>query len=182
MKTKTQQTKVTYRKQQGALSLEMLLVLVIVLAILGWALSRGTMMQSRSSTLSEATNDIVLMENVRGLLKSAGSYGAAGTDLVPALITAAGVPTDMTISSNQIYNASGGQVTIVSTGAGFTLTTALLAPDVCMQTAIKVSGSVTGVSTVINGGSAISGAVSSAQASSGCNQVGNANSIAFSAS
>lgn len=168
--------------QRGALSLEMLLVLMIVLLLLGWALSRGAMMQSRAGTLTEGTNSVALIENVRGLLKSAGAYGAAGADLVPSLVTAAGVPGDMTIAANKIYNSYGGDVTIVSTGAGFAVTSPKLPPDVCMQAAMKVSGSIPGVSTAINGGASASGAVASATAAAACNQAGNANSVVFSAS
>lgn len=168
--------------QRGALSLEMLLVLMIVLLLLGWALSRGTMMQSRAGTLTEGTNSVAIIENVRGLLKSSGSYGANGSDLVPSLITAAGVPGDMTVSANKIYNTYGGEVAIVSSGAGFSVTTQKLPPDVCMQAAMKVSGSIPGVSTSINGGAASTGAVASAAAAAACNQAGNANTVAFSAS
>lgn len=165
--------------QRGAISLEMMIAVGLIIVLFGWAVSRSDMMQSRAGTLIGASNVVTLGENVRGLLKTGSGYGASGTSLVADLIASKGVPKNITISGSTIINDYNGTMTIASTGAGFTITDPNLPSDICIQEATKVSKTATFTTTAVNGNAAITGEVPRATATTQCNQAGNANSITF---
>jgi type II secretory pathway pseudopilin PulG len=167
-------------QQRGAISLEMIIVIALLIVLFGWAVSRSDMMQSRAGTLTSASNIVTLGQNVRSLLKDSTGYGASGTDLVPALITNNGVPKNITIAGGTaLVNDYGGPITIVSTGSGFIATDTSLPPDICIQDAMKVSKSGTYTSISINGGAATGGEITSAMAGASCTLAGQSNSISY---
>lgn len=167
------------KKQSGAISLEMMIAVGLIIVLFGWAVSRSEMMQSRTGTLTGASNMVTLGENVRSLLKTGTGYGTSGTSLVTNLIASKGVPKNITISGGTMVNDYGGTITIVSTGAGFAVTDPNLPTDICIQEAIKVSKSATFTTTAINGNTAITGEVPNSTATTQCNQSGNANTLVF---
>ncbi|HEP8725751.1 TPA: pilus assembly protein PilX [Pseudomonas aeruginosa] len=154
------------KKQAGFGAIEMIVVLIIVIGLLALAASRWDTLFGSNEAAEEISNVNMLMAGAKNLKTSSG-YGTSGTNLVPALIKADAVPKNMTVTSSAIYNTWGGAVTVVSTGTGFTVTSAAIPEGVCMTLATKLaSGGV--YSTKMNSGTAIIGAVTQAAATSGC--------------
>lgn len=154
------------KKQAGFGAIEMIVVLIIVIGLLALAASRWDALFGSNEAAEEISNVNMLMAGAKNLKTSSG-YGAANTNLVPALIKAGAVPTNMTVTSNAIYNTYGGAVTVTSTGTGFTVTSAAIPEGVCMTLATKLArGGV--YSTKINTGGVIVGEVTQAAATSGC--------------
>ena len=73
----------------------------------------------------------------------------------------------MNVSGNTLYNAWNGTVTVTSGGMNFVLTENGLPGDACVTLATKISRGQK-VSTAINGGSSVTGEVSSATAAASC--------------
>ncbi|MRK19099.1 type 4 pilus major pilin [Pseudomonas sp. JG-B] len=73
----------------------------------------------------------------------------------------------MSVTGGALFNAFGGSVTVVSTGIGFTITSADLPKKACVNAA-KGIGRGAQFSTRINAGTAIVGEVTSAAATTGC--------------
>lgn len=154
------------KKQAGFGAIEMIVVLIIVIGLLALAASRWDTLFGSNEAAEEISNVNMLMAGAKNLKTSSG-YGASGTNLVPALIKADAVPRNMTVTSSAIYNTWGGAVTVVSTGTGFTVTSATIPDGVCMTLATKLArGGV--YSTRLNSGTAIIGEVTQAAATSGC--------------
>ncbi|MCX2694507.1 type 4 pilus major pilin [Pseudomonas sp. DCB_CB] len=156
------------KNQVGAMSaIEMALIIAVGVVALYAAVAYGPKLWASSDNSRELENISSLVTNVRNL-KTVSGYGASGTNLVPQLITAGAVPGPMTISGTTIINTWGGVVTIVSTGYGFTVTAPSIPATGCIFLATKfaATGSVT---TKINSGTAVSGEVTSAAATTGCN-------------
>ena len=164
------------RLQRGFVSIEVIIVLVVVLGLLALGASKMDMLSTGGDTTEEMSNIQALYANIKGL-KSSQGYGTAGTDLTSQLISLKGVPKNMSVVSGVVYNLFSGAVTIVSTGAGFTLSSASLPPEVCIKLATKVSRSGNFSSTTINANTAISGEVVPATASTQCN--GTTNTVAW---
>lgn len=163
-------------KQFGFLSVEALIVLIVVLALLGIAASRSGMLSGGSQAVEEVGNIQSLYANIKSLKTSSG-YGAAGTNLVPALITADGIPKNMSVVSGVPYNDFGGAVQIVSTGSGFTITTNGLSSAACVKQSTSISRGGAFATTQIGSNAAINGEVTSATASSQC--TGSANTVTW---
>ncbi|MCD0261558.1 MULTISPECIES: type 4 pilus major pilin [Xanthomonas] len=163
------------RSQVGVSLVELVIGMVIlgaiVIAILGVA--RGARGSSKVQTESQNYN--ALIECARNM-KSAGTYGASGTNLLPAAINRQCIPTTMPVTGTTVSNQFGGAVTLVSTGTGFIFSTAAIPTEVCggIATDLSQSGA---YSTKINGGTGITGPVSVAQADAGCSS--EANTIAW---
>lgn len=159
------------RSQAGVSLVELVIGMVIlgaiVIAILGVA--RGARGSSKVATESQNYN--ALIECARNM-KSAGTYGASGTNLMPAAINRQCIPTTMPVTGTTVSNPFGGAVTLVSTGTGFTLSTAALPQEVCGGVATDLSQS-GAYSTKLNGGTAITGPISVAQADAGCSTATN---------
>lgn len=164
------------RRQQGFSLLELGIVLVIIAIIVIVVLARGASERNTASGSNESQDVIAVLGAATGL-KSAGTYGAAGTDLVPSIVAENDAPGDWSHTTTTMTNNAGGPVTVVSNGNTFTLTSGNYPQQECIKVALAVSqsGSYT---TAINGGTAINGPVSSAAATAGCNSATN-NSIAF---
>jgi len=150
------------------------LIAVSILAILGYK----SLAKSDSTTGTE-TNNVAVMTTKMPKLKAAGSYGTSGTDLMPALIALGGVPSTMSITGNTVTNSWGGSVTASSTGPGYTITYNNVPKDACVSLAGGMSGGSSGdMTTSINGGSAISGAVQGSQSATACSSE-TANTVAW---
>ncbi|TAL63627.1 MAG: prepilin-type N-terminal cleavage/methylation domain-containing protein [Burkholderiaceae bacterium] len=163
-------------KQKGLTLIELIVAIAIGLIILA-AAAAGISKGFGASDVGADTDHInTLLVNVRDDLRSVNGYGPAGTDLVPSLRTAGGIPSDMTITANVPYNAWNGPVGITSTGLGYQLTSANIPADACVKEATKLSRPGT-VTTSINGGAAITGAVPVTTATSQCS--GTANTLTF---
>ncbi|KAF1702978.1 type 4 pilus major pilin [Pseudoxanthomonas kaohsiungensis] len=167
------------RKQAGLTLIELSIGIVIGLVILAVAVGAISSTMSKSDINSDAQGLSGIIAGTK-TLRTNGSYGATGTNLVPSLIALKAVPSSVTVSGTTLQNQWGGSLTVVSTGNGYTVTTSAIPQDACIEHAIKLSKTM--LSTSINAGADIGGAVTAAQATTGCNASGNANSIAFSAS
>ncbi|WP_307546491.1 type 4 pilus major pilin [Xanthomonas sacchari] len=149
----------------------MVILGAIVIAVLGVA--RGA--RSSSKIQTEGRNYNSLIECARNM-KSAGTYGANGTDLMPAAINRNCVPSTMPIHGTTASNPFGGAVYLVSSETGLTLTTGSIPKEVCSGLVTDLSQSGAYV-TRINGGTGISGPVPTATADSSCSS--DANTIAW---
>jgi hypothetical protein len=155
------------KRMHGFLSIEAMVVLTVVLILLGIAAARSDMLTGSSSAFEEVGNIQSLYASTKGLKTTTG-YGAAGTDLVSQLIASNGVPKNMTVSGGQLYNSAGGTMSVVSTGAGFSVTTNGVARDSCIKQVTNISRGGAMATTQINSNSAISGEVGSSVASTQC--------------
>lgn len=155
------------RRQAGWMSIEMLFVLLVALIGVGYALFNGGQLMGTSDISNEQSNIGQLIANTRKL-KGMSGYGASSTNLVPQLIATKGVP-NMSMSGGALYNAWSGSVTVVSNGMTFTVTENGLPQDACISLASKMSRG-SKATTAINSGTAITGEVDSAAATSGCSK------------
>jgi prepilin-type N-terminal cleavage/methylation domain-containing protein len=163
-------------KQTGLTLIEVLIALVLGLLALYGVFSLYQSGTTTANNQGELENVTSLITSIR-TLKTASGYGASGTNLLPVLINSGGVPGTMSVSGNAVTNVWNGAVTAVSTGAGFTLTYADVPKANCNVLATK-SPTGRSLSVSINGGSAISGEVSSTAANAGCST--DANTLAWS--
>ncbi|WP_248767861.1 type 4 pilus major pilin [Pseudomonas sp. MWU12-2345] len=157
-------------RQRGYIDLSMMFVLIVIAIGIGYAIYNGGSLLASSDVSNEQSNISQLIANTRKLKGSAG-YGASGTDLVTQLVASKGLP-NMSISGATLYNAWNGAVTVLSGGMNFVITENGLPQDACMTLATKLSRGQK-VTTSINGGSAVTGEVTSASASSTCTDSSN---------
>jgi len=165
------------KKTKGFTLMEVLIVLLIGAVIMVLVTPRIAKLFGRSETTFETQNIVDLISNIKGM-RDQGSYGASGTNLIPQLIANDGLPDSLNVNSGVVTNTWGGAVTAVSTGIGFTLSYAAPMPQAaCVAIATKMSNSTINT-TKINGGSAVTGRVSQAQATADC-AASTANTIVF---
>jgi hypothetical protein len=162
-------TKNTHR-QGGFIDISMLFVLIVIAIGLGYAIYNGGSLMGSSDVGNEQSNIGQLIANTRKL-KGSNGYGASGTSLVTQLTIAKGLP-NMSVSGANLYNAWNGTVTVTSGGMTFVVTENGLPGDACMTLATKISRGQK-VQTSINGGSGITGEVSSSAASASCTDTNN---------
>lgn len=164
------------KKQQGFLSIEVIIVLVVILGLLALGASKMDMLRSGSDTTEEMSNIQALYASTK-TLKSSTGYGASGTDLAALLVTYKGVPKNMAVSGSVISNLFGGTVPILSTGTGFTITENSVPPEDCIKLAPKISRSGSFTTTQINANAAVTGEVTPAVAGTQC--TGSTNTLTF---
>lgn len=157
--------------QRGMTLIEMMVVLILIILVVAAAASRIGGVFGKSEIADTVTNLNTLLVNTK-TLRSAGGYGATGTDLVPTLIAVNGVPKAMPIQSGAIKNPWNGDVSVTSTGAGFQITTGSVPKDACVELANKVSRG-GAVSTKINSAAAVVGEVSTIAAGTSCSSDSN---------
>lgn len=162
--------------QAGFTAIEMMVVLIVGIILLAAGGATIAKMFSANQLQTEVSNYSQVILNTKSL-RSSGGYGTAATDLVPSLIATDGIPKTMSVVSAKPQNAWGGEVTVVSTGAGFTLTTPAVPKAACIELATKISrgGAVT---TTIGATTAVTGEMDLATATTNCASA-TANSIAF---
>ncbi|MFJ3119603.1 type 4 pilus major pilin [Pseudomonas protegens] len=161
--------------QAGFIDLSMLFVLICIAIGIGYAIYNGGSLLGSSDVSNEQSNIGQLIANTRKL-KGSNGYGTSGTSLVQQLITSKGLP-NMSVSGTTLYNAWNGTVTVASGGMTFILTENGLPADACMTLATKISRGQK-VTTSINGGSGVTGEVSSATAAASCTDT-NSNTLAW---
>lgn len=165
------------KKQRGATLMEMMVWIAISLVIVAGAAAGIAAVFSSNDVNDDATNINQLLINTKRM-HDVNGYGTSGTDLIPALTASNGVPSTLTVVSKVPYNAWNGAITITSTGLGYTLTTTNIPQQACIEESTKLSMPGT-YSVSINGGSAITGVVSHAAATTGCSKTDSTNKIAF---
>jgi type II secretory pathway pseudopilin PulG len=163
----------TLSKQGGFLSIEMIIVIIVVLGLIIFGASKSDALRSGSGTSEEVSN-IQMLHTSTKLLRGSGGYGPANTDLTEQLIATKGIPTNMPLKSNVLYNSFGGVVTIKSTGLGFTITSNSLPGDVCSKVTNIISRGGLFSTIKINSNPEITGEGLSAVTSKQCDAKNNA--------
>lgn len=166
------------KKQRGLTAIELAVALMVSLLVLAIAVKYGPKLMATNKSATEVSAVSQLISNIQAT-KTVSGYGASGTDLIAGLVNANGIPAGMTINGTSVTNSFGGAVTAKSTGIGFTVTSAALTSEACVALATNLGGNDT-LTTKIGSGTAISGEVTFAAASSGCS--GSSNSITWTSS
>jgi Tfp pilus assembly protein FimT len=162
-----EQRKRQIKAQQGFTALEVLLVMVVAIIIVVIAADRGSKLKGNNDTTTEVSNIATLANNTRALKTSIG-YGASTTSLVGSLVAIGGVPSNMAITGSDINNSWGGKVPIASTGTGFTITYNSVPKSNCIIMASQLSQGGMFSKIQVNSATEVSGAYSSAQATTDC--------------
>lgn len=142
--------------------------LIAVAAVVAYALQKP-------NQAAEIQAISTIMNEMRQNRNSTG-YGTS--DYVPALVAAVGKT--ITVTNGKLYNKSGGDITVVGAGTGFTVSTSKLNQSDCIKIATSISGGDV-ASTKINGGSNLTGEVSTLTAQTACTS-GNTNTLSFTTS
>lgn len=164
--------------QAGFTAIELLVVLIVGVTIYALSTGKIDMLFSGSEMVEESGNIGAISGNIRALKTNSG-YGANGTNLTASLVAIKGTPKNVSVVSGVMYNLWGGTIVPTSTGAGFAIAYSQVPQDACVKLATKIAAGGTFASTAINGGSAIVGEVTAAQATTQCNT--NSNSMVFTA-
>lgn len=159
------------KSQAGFGALEVMIALIIGSLVIIGAVAWYQTLDTKSKNSDELSNIGMIMTNTR-LLRTVSGYGPSGTNLMPILQNAGGLPDSMQVTSNVVFNAWGGNVTNASNGTTFTITYTGLPAENCIFLASKSAASAT-LQTRINSGAAITGEVTSIQADTGCNSDSN---------
>lgn len=153
-------------KQGGFGALEVMIAIAVgIFAIIG-AINWYSKLTNTSNNNEELQNVSSLITNTRQL-KTQSGYGPTGTNLIPVLIAGEGIPETMQKSGSTVSNLWGGAVTNVSTGSGYNMTYAGVPDSNCIFLATKSTNS-NSLTIRINGGTAITGEVTSIAATSAC--------------
>mgnify|MGYP006176810427 CR=1 FL=1 len=166
------------RKQNGATTMEVLFFLIVAALVLYGVVQMGFKLFGKQTNNTEQSNVAELIINTRAL-KSSQGYGASGTNIVPQLIATDGIPNGLTVVSNVAYNAWNGVVSVASAGVAFTITYQSVPKDACVALATKVAKN-QAFSTRINSGTALTGEVTAAIATTSCS--GTSNTVAWTVS
>ena len=150
----------------GFVSVEVIFVVAVVLGLLALGASKTGILSGGADATEELSN-IQALYSATKELKTASGYGSNGANLVSQLSATDSFPKNIAFVSSVPKNVFGGTITINSTGSGFTIGEDTLPQKACVQLATKISRGGT-FSTVSINGSAYSGEVTSAQASSAC--------------
>lgn len=157
------------------------MMLAVIAAIVISAVLYGVYHLVTSDSRSSSENDALV--SAVGLIQGhcnngVNGYGTNGTNLDTCLINLGKVPSGWkAVGTTGLVNAYGGQVTITSTGTGFSINDAGLPTDGCSDAAGSNSTTFSIATTSINGGTAQTGSVSNA--SSQCSNPGTGNSVTF---
>lgn len=153
------------RKSKGFTLIEMLIVLVIIIILASVAVAavRGAM---GKSDVASDLQGIASLQTATKSLRGAGGYGAAGTNLVPTLVAMDAVPKTLTLNGTNITNAWNGDVTVVSTGTGYSITSTGIPKDACIEEASKLSKGA--MSTKVGSAAAVNGEVTTITATASC--------------
>lgn len=179
MKTRISRALGAKAKQAGFTAIEVMVVLTVGLGIIALSSGKLDMLFGGSNLTEEVSNINTLLVNIKSL-KTTSGYGAAGTDLTTQLSAIGGVPRNISVASNVMYNNWGGTIVPKSTGTGFTIADGSLPMDVCIKIATKTSKSGAFSTIAINANGAITGEVTSAVATTQCNSAA-ANLLTFAA-
>jgi hypothetical protein len=162
------------KRSAGFTALELIMVILTGLALIIGAIIAGKALFTKKDTATDLQAISQLQTNVKSLRGSTG-YGASGTNLVPALIAMEGVPKTLTVTGTTLQNTWGGQITVVSTGLGVTITSSDIPKESCIEEAGKLSRVM--ATTKVGSAAAVSGEVTPVAASTSC--ASDANTIAW---
>lgn len=164
-------------KQGGFGALEVMIAIFVgIFAVIG-AIAWNSKLTNTANNNDELQNVSSLITNTRQM-KTQSGYGTSGTNLIPVLLAADGIPENMQKTGTTVFNVWGGAVTNVSTGTGYTLTYAGVPDSNCIFLASKSANS-EALSVKINGGTAIVGEVTSIAATAACT-AGTTNTVSWS--
>lgn len=139
----------------SSLGVMMILISIVVTAF--------TLAHFYVNSTSELTLITTVMNETRNL-RSSNGYG--NDDYVPALVAGGSISKSYTISNNQIYNKSGGLVTVKGNGVGFIVTDMGLPQRDCVKVARSI-GTADLASTKINN-TTFTSEVTAANAATAC--------------
>ncbi|MCD0253117.1 pilus assembly protein PilX [Xanthomonas campestris pv. campestris] len=152
-------------QQAGFNLLEMMIVLVVIIIAVAVAAANIFGATSKNDVAQDVQGIGSLQANTK-TTRGSGGYGAAGADLIPTLIALGAIPKTLTLTGTTVTNTWGGSVTVVSTGAGFTITSQGVPKAACIEEAAKLSrGAAT---TKVGAAAAVNGEVSIAAATASC--------------
>lgn len=157
------------------------MMLAVIAAIVISAVLYGVYHLVTSDSRSSSENDALV--SAVGLIQGhcnngVNGYGTNGANLDTCLINLGKVPSGWkAVGTTGLVNAYGGNVTISSTGTGFTLNDAGLPSDACSDAAGANSTTFSIATTSINGGTAQTGSISNA--STQCSNSGTGNAVLF---
>lgn len=152
-------------KQSGFMSIDALGWTIFAVIVLGFVAAAVWKVLTGTDSTIELSNVTALMSNTKQL-KTRTGYGPSGTDLMPSLIAIDGTG-GMSVSGATVTNQYNGAVTLVSNGMTYTLTSTNYPKSACIALSTKAAKD-TLTTTKINGGSAISGEVQTAAATTAC--------------
>jgi len=165
------------RAQRGFTALELIVVLIVGLGVIAVVASKFDMLFGGSNVNEEVSDIGTLLANTKGL-KTVSGYGVSGTNLIPQLIAAGGIPKNMSIVSGVLYNTWGGTVAVTSTGPGFSIGYTGTPEEACVKLSTKANKGGTFASVKVNSAASVSGEYTSAQATTDCSSP-TANSITW---
>lgn len=155
----------TPKNQCGFLSIDGVMWIMLITIALGFIAWIGYKMLGSSDAAVEQSNITTIITNAKKLKGSSG-YGTSGTNLVPSLIAIDGTGS-MGVSGTTLTNQWNGAVTLVSNGMTFTLSESNVPKAACITLTTKIAKDKQ-TTTAINGGSATSGEILPAVATTGC--------------
>jgi prepilin-type N-terminal cleavage/methylation domain-containing protein len=153
------------RNQDGFTAIELIVVLIIAVALYALSANQFDRLFGGSNIAEEVSNINTLYVNTK-VLKTTSGYGTS--DLTDQLVAIKGVPRNMSVIDNVIYDTWGGAVSVVGTGVGFTIRSNKVPRDACIQLGTRISKAGTFGSLNINGTS-YAGEITSANATTSCN-------------
>ena len=154
-------------RRSGGFTLVEIIIVVVIIAIIA-ALAGPRIIKAFGG--SDANDELQNMQQLFGNLKELKGrtgYGANGTSLVAQLASKGALPGAWVYDGTSLTNRWGGAITITSTGPAVQVTSANIPAPACNTLSTRLGGQ--GVRTTsINGGTAITGEVTSAAASAAC--------------
>jgi len=107
----------------------------IMIVVIGSVVAAAALAYFYLNSTSEVTLVTTVMNETRNLRASSG-YGT--DDYVPALVKGGSISKSYTITNGQIYNKSGGQLTVKGNGVGFIVTDSGLPQRDCIKVARSI--------------------------------------------
>lgn len=162
------QYKIVNRVKQAGFSLiEIMVVLVIaglILAGVAWAINKSFNSNDIKDTNTALTS---VMSSIPELRTTTG-YGAAGTNLMPALIAQNSIPSVWPVISGVPQNAWNGTVAVTSGVSFANIVLTQVPQEACNKLTTKISSGSNFRTTQINSNTAITGPVTATVAASQC--------------
>lgn len=156
-------------KQKGFTLIELVIGLIIGIVIVAIAIAGIGNATSKSDVSGDIQGVSQLYANVKSL-RGNGGYGTSGTNLVPALIAMNAVPKTINNDGTNLTNAWNGAITVTSTGVGYSVSSAGLPKEACIEEGAKLSR---GAGTTKIGTTTVTGEVSTIAATTSCSAATN---------
>lgn len=158
------------RRAKGFTIIELVIGIVVSVIILAGGAAAVSNLLGKSDVSQDIQGIASLTSNVKNL-RGAGGYGTSGTNLLPTLIAMDAVPKSLTVNGTTVTNAWGGAVSVASTGVGYSVTSAGIPKEACIEEAAKLSrGSMT---TKVGSAAAVAGEITTVAATTSCSAATN---------